>query len=193
MGKEVSKNSSREAVINVAQELFVARGYTSVTLKDIAERLGIKQASLYYHFPGGKEDLFVEVTIHHLEQRRQGLEQVIAKASSLELEDCLNQLAKWLLTQPPLHVSRLVDSDLPALPKEKAAQIESVMDRTVIPAIAQLFSRYQQDLRAEPFYIAATFLAVIEPIRTFKQYSPNGEEEMIAKSINLFLHGVVEK
>jgi AcrR family transcriptional regulator len=63
----------------VAQQLFAARGYTSVTLKDIADRLGIKQASLYYHFPGGKEDLFVEVMIHHLEQRRQGLEQIIGR------------------------------------------------------------------------------------------------------------------
>jgi AcrR family transcriptional regulator len=193
MGKEVGKNSSREAVINVAQQLFAVRGYTSVTLKDIAHSLGIKQASLYYHFPGGKEDLFMEVTIHHLEQMQQGLEQVIARMSSLELEECLNQVAKWILTQPPLHFSRLIDLDLPALPKEKAAQIQSVMNRSVVPAIAELFTRYQNGLRAEPFYIAATFLAVIEPIPTFKQYSPNGEEEMITKSINLFLHGVVEK
>jgi AcrR family transcriptional regulator len=193
MCKEVNKNSSRKAVINVAQQLFGARGYASVTLKEIADQLSIKQASLYYHFPGGKEDLFVEVTIHHLEQRQQGLEQIIARVSSLELEECLNQVAKWILAQPPLHVSRLIDSDLPALPKEKADQIQSVMNRSVIPAIAELFARYQHGLRAEPFYIAATFLAVIEPIRTFKQYSLNSEEQMIAKSINLFLYGTVNK
>lgn len=191
MGKEVSKSSSREMIINVAQQLFVARGYASVTLKDIANQLAIKQASLYYHFPGGKEDLFVEVMRHHLEQRRQGLEHVITRISSLELEECLNQIAKWLLSQPPLHVARLVDSDLPALPREKAAEIESALNRSVVPAIAELFSRYQHSLRAEPFYIAATFLAVIEPIRTFRHCSPNSEEEMIAKSINLFLHGAV--
>ncbi|MFB2768986.1 TetR/AcrR family transcriptional regulator [Pelatocladus sp. BLCC-F211] len=193
MGKEVSKNSSKEVVINVAQQLFAARGYASVTLKDIADRLGIKQASLYYHFPGGKEDLFMEVTIRHLEQQRQGLEQIIAKMSSLELEECLNQVAKWLLAQPPLHISRLINSDLPALPKEKADQIQSVMDSSIVPAIAELFARYQHNLRAEPFYVAATFLAVIEPIHIFKHYSPNGEDLMIAKSINLFLHGAMEK
>lgn len=193
MGKEVNQSSSKEAVIRAAQHLFAARGYTSVTLKEIANQLEIKQASLYYHFPGGKEDLFVEVTICHLEQRRQGLEQLIARLSSVELEECLNQIAQWLLAQPPLHVARLIDSDLPALPQEKAAQVESALNRSVLPAIAELFSRYQHSLRAESFYIAATFLAIIEPIRTFKKYNPNNEREMIAKSINLFLHGAIQK
>jgi AcrR family transcriptional regulator len=47
----------------VAEHRLAARGYTSVTLKDIANQLGIKQASLYYHFPGGKENLYMEVMI----------------------------------------------------------------------------------------------------------------------------------
>ncbi len=192
MGHDSSKDSSREVVINAAEHLFAARGYTSVTLKDIANQLGIKQASLYYHFPGGKEDLYMEVMISHLEKRRQGLEQIIARESSLELKECLKKVAKWLLTQPPLHVARLVDSDLPALTPEKATQIESAIDRCVLPPIIELFARYQHHLRGDPFYIAATFLAVIEPIRTFGQYSSRSEEQLIAKSIDLLLHGAIK-
>jgi hypothetical protein len=67
------------------------------------------------------------------------------------------------------------------------------LNRSALPAIAELFSRYQHSLRSESLYIAATFLAIIEPIRTFTKYSPNNEEEMIAKSINLFLHGAIQK
>jgi AcrR family transcriptional regulator len=35
----------------VALELFTEQGYERTTLREIAQRLGIKQASLYYHFP----------------------------------------------------------------------------------------------------------------------------------------------
>jgi len=35
----------------VALELFTEQGYEKTSLREIADRLGIKQASLYYHFP----------------------------------------------------------------------------------------------------------------------------------------------
>lgn len=62
------QQSPRENLLDTAEQLFTSRGYTAVTLKDIAKALGIKQASLYYHFPLGKEDLYVEVMLldtHH--------------------------------------------------------------------------------------------------------------------------------
>ncbi|MBZ0309485.1 MAG: TetR/AcrR family transcriptional regulator, partial [Anaerolineae bacterium] len=46
----------------MAEHLFAERGYTAVTLRDIAEAVGLRHASLYHHVPGGKEALFIEVT-----------------------------------------------------------------------------------------------------------------------------------
>lgn len=46
-----------------ATVLFAAKGYSAVSMRDIAEEVGIQAASLYNHFPS-KEELWREVLTH---------------------------------------------------------------------------------------------------------------------------------
>ena len=41
---------TRQRAMEVALELFAAQGYEQTSLREIAERLGITKAALYYHF-----------------------------------------------------------------------------------------------------------------------------------------------
>jgi AcrR family transcriptional regulator len=49
-------NDTREKILTLAGELIQTKGYDSFTFKEIADRLGMRAASLYYHFPH-KQDL----------------------------------------------------------------------------------------------------------------------------------------
>lgn len=51
----------REEIIDVAAGLFVNRGFAATSTRDIAEAVGIRQASIYYHFPSGKEEILGEL------------------------------------------------------------------------------------------------------------------------------------
>ena len=42
---------TRSRLQQVALELFVQQGFANTTLQDIADRLGVTRAALYYHFP----------------------------------------------------------------------------------------------------------------------------------------------
>lgn len=55
-GAAASKREARLAVLDAAGELFTGAGYAATTTRAIAERAGLRQASLYYHFPS-KEDI----------------------------------------------------------------------------------------------------------------------------------------
>lgn len=48
----------REQTRALAARMFFERGYDSTTMRDIAAALGIKAASLYYHFPDKEQILF---------------------------------------------------------------------------------------------------------------------------------------
>src|SRR5215216_6279107 len=50
------RSDTRERIEQVALKLFVGRGYEKTSLREIAERLGITKAALYYHFKT-KEDI----------------------------------------------------------------------------------------------------------------------------------------
>src|ERR1700690_4579465 len=50
------RTDTRSRVQEVALELFAERGYEKTSLREIAERLGVTKAALYYHFKS-KEDI----------------------------------------------------------------------------------------------------------------------------------------
>lgn len=53
----------RQAAIRAAAAVFVKKGYHGASTKDIADRLGIKQGSLYYYFDS-KEQALSEVCLY---------------------------------------------------------------------------------------------------------------------------------
>jgi len=54
------KENTAQAILDVAQELVCTRGYSAFSYADISEKVGIRKASIHYHFPS-KEDLTREL------------------------------------------------------------------------------------------------------------------------------------
>jgi AcrR family transcriptional regulator len=52
----VRRGDTRERIQQIALELFAEQGYERTSLREIAERLGVTKAALYYHFKS-KEDI----------------------------------------------------------------------------------------------------------------------------------------
>jgi AcrR family transcriptional regulator len=51
---------TKDRILAVALELFNEQGYEKTSLREIAERLGVTKAALYYHFER-KEDILLEL------------------------------------------------------------------------------------------------------------------------------------
>ncbi|WP_342319291.1 TetR/AcrR family transcriptional regulator [Corynebacterium mayonis] len=50
--------TAREEILDASSELFTTQGFATTSTHQIAEAVGIRQASLYYHFPS-KADIFL--------------------------------------------------------------------------------------------------------------------------------------
>jgi AcrR family transcriptional regulator len=74
---EFPGGGTRERIQAIALELFAEQGYEKTSLREIAERLGVTKAALYYHFKS-KEDIVGSF----VEDYRAELEQVIAWGAS---------------------------------------------------------------------------------------------------------------
>ncbi len=60
MSTRERQTGTRERIQQVALEMFTERGYEKTALREIAERLGVTKAALYYHFKT-KEDIVASI------------------------------------------------------------------------------------------------------------------------------------
>ena len=96
--QSVGDRETRQQILEVARELFLTKGYKGVSMKEVAEEVQVTSAALYYHFPGGKQDLFFNIIKKMLEDWTQGA--ILATAQSQGLQEDLIQLTQYLLTLP---------------------------------------------------------------------------------------------
>ncbi|MFF0545057.1 TetR/AcrR family transcriptional regulator [Nocardia thailandica] len=69
------RSDTRERIRAVAMELFSERGYDKTSLREIAERLGVTKAALYYHFRT-KEDIVASLS----DDLRRGVDDIVTWA-----------------------------------------------------------------------------------------------------------------
>lgn len=190
---EGETNDARTRVLNVAERLFGERGYGAVTLRDIAGELGIRQASLYYHVPGGKEQLYIEVTERGLYRHQAGLEAAITAGEDLEAQ--LKGTARWLLSQPPVNIGRMVHSDMPAIGKEHATRLIDVSFQCLLLPLARalMAAEARREISSQqPVLLAASFINVIEGLWSAGggRPVPYTNEEMADELIRVLLDGM---
>lgn len=61
MSEQAEGRDTRARIKSVALELFTEQGYDKTSLREIAERLGVTKAALYYHFKS-KEEIVDSIT-----------------------------------------------------------------------------------------------------------------------------------
>lgn len=83
------KESRKEQIIKAAAKLFKEKGYSAVTMRDIAKALDIKAASLYNHI-ASKQDILKYVIISLAEEFTEGMN--VIYSSSESSIDKLNQI-----------------------------------------------------------------------------------------------------
>jgi TetR/AcrR family transcriptional repressor of lmrAB and yxaGH operons len=77
-------SSARDRMVDAGVELFGERGYANVSLLEVIERANAPRGSIYYHFPGGKEELGVEVSARLRHSVERDVVRLVARADSAE-------------------------------------------------------------------------------------------------------------
>lgn len=183
---------ARERVLEEAEQLFMERGYATVTLADVAAAVGIRTASLYYHVPGGKQALYVEVVERSLARHRAGLEAAIATADGWT--DQLQAVATWLFSQPGMDLIRMNQSDMPALDRDHAVRLgRALYESLQAPVVALLAQARDRGEIAPPDLdlVAAAYLSIIQTIHnTPAIWQDRPKEAMAADMIGVLADGI---
>lgn len=70
---EPNKGSTRKRIQQIALDLFAEQGYDKTSLREIADRLGVTKAALYYHFKT-KEEILTSALEDYMAEVRELIE-----------------------------------------------------------------------------------------------------------------------
>lgn len=185
--------SARERVLEAAEACFMARGYAAVTLRDIAAAVGIKHTSLYHHVPGGKEELFVEVVERSLDRHRRGIRDTVA-AAPRSLRPRLHAVAEWFLSQSPMDLVRMTQSDIPSLSDEASARLVQLAYDSILRPVEAIFRDAYADgetTSEEAGLLAGGIVGMVQSLFSVPEHAVQiSRQEMGRKLVDVFIDGV---
>lgn len=75
---------TRELALAAADRLLHEHGYLGVSMDAVAEAAGVRKASLYHHFPEGKEQLVLEIAERAIRHDAQGIERAVETGATAQ-------------------------------------------------------------------------------------------------------------
>ncbi len=190
---ELELSDAKQRVIDVAEQLFMQRGYAAITLRDIADALEMRQASLYYHFPEGKEQLFMAVAGRVFERHQAGMQKAIAQSEN-NLRAQLQAVAAWFASQPPMHLMGMMHADMPALSKAQGEQLTQIAYQALFTPLRSMFLTAQARGEIRPMHpdlLVGCVLALLDGLN-FGQQRNNAPPRavMVDEIISILLDGL---
>jgi AcrR family transcriptional regulator len=100
-GHALEATSTRERILNIALELFTKKGYDGTSLREIAERLGVTKAAIYYHF-SSKDDILMALHMRLHEFGRDALSKMTEPVTLDSWGELLDGIVGQMLAQRKL-------------------------------------------------------------------------------------------
>jgi AcrR family transcriptional regulator len=198
IGSMQASTAAKKRVFDRAEQLFTARGYTGVSMRDIADSLAMRQASLYYHVPEGKEQLYVEVAARNLRRHQAGISEALGAKNGKNLDVRLLALADWFLDHMPLRLLSMLETDMASLSPEHAQFLTKMAHQALFEPIATVFAEAQEqgEIRdIDPAQLAAYFLSLIDGI-SYSSTSGLVDKDtdlLVGDALNVLLNGLYSR
>lgn len=80
MNERTTPRLSRDRILDVARHHFATHGYRKASLSEIAAELGVVKGALYYHVPGGKQELLDDVMAREEDRMLAAMAEAAAQA-----------------------------------------------------------------------------------------------------------------
>lgn len=189
---------TRGAILATFSVHLAEVGYLGVSLDVVAREVGIRKASLYHHFPGGKEEVFREAALQQID--RHGVRVAEALAREGMLADVLAAVGALNMDGDPgaQALDRQVYDATRHVSDDVRAEVSTAYVSRLIEPVVGLMRRAVDDgeLAGDPAFLAWCFLGLtsaMAPIPDDVAMPPDRRGEAVLREVravvDLFLDG----
>lgn len=132
----------RNEILDVAEELFVTKGYDKTSTNDILERIGIARGTLYYHFKS-KEDI-LNAMIERIN------EALIAKVRVIASDTKIPVIDRIVMTIAGLNVESDIGKEIiDQVHKPQNALMHQKMQKNLVEGVAPILTGLLEEGNAQ--------------------------------------------
>ena len=194
--KTTSQNETFDRILDIAEELFMVRGYKAVRLRDIADAVGMRHASLYYYVPKGKEQLFIAVMRRSMDRHEREMTRLIETTHG-DIRAQAFAISDWLVSQPPLHLVRVMEVDLREIDPVKAGELSAVLLNALTKPLVSALQRASENGEVtveDPAMAAMALITMIQSIHHIaEQELPGGRQVFARRLTEMLLYGWLKR
>lgn len=183
----------KDKILSSATQLFIKQGYYGLSMRQIAESVGVTKAALYYHYKD-KESLFLAILETHLEKFETLIIEI--EAQSVSCRERIRLLVTRVLNQPADQraVIRLASQEMANLSAESRRSFGEIYHQRFIGRIQTMVETgiKNRELRPVDSQVATwTLLGMMYPYfypvhSADVSLSPDAIEQLV----DLYLDGV---
>ncbi len=184
-----------DEIIEAATDLFYEKGFEKASLRDIALRVGITQAAIYYHFRNKEQILYTIIDIYADEILSLLKSSLAAKTFPLDrLKNAISQHIIFMETRGKgakimIEDKKFLSGEFNRLVRKK--------EKKVYNFYKNLLAELQRSGKIGPYDLTATTFGILGMINWFYHWYKPGKnlsvEQVSANIINIFFHGVVAR
>lgn len=186
----VLKKTTREIILEIASELFMDKGFQATSTRMIAERAGITQPNLYYHFKT-KESIYISVLEILSAEVKKQLNRMV-KEENKALEETLLSIIEYLKAKHPVNLFIMRHDISHEMSKEKHLFLYNLWRQSYLQPLIDLFDGYvNEDSHFNSTELSMHFYGNIS------QYIQKEDSPHVTLSaeqlVHLFVYGIIDR
>jgi AcrR family transcriptional regulator len=202
MKADLRTTDTKERVIAEARRLYQLGGYSHLSLDAIAKALNITRPALYFHFPGGKDQLLVEVLKSWNEEAMRQLEGVLQE--NQDARSRLREIMVGVVNHPLPDSKEIIMAHIAQLSEAYQKELFQVMVQLnrIVTNVIKEGIRKGELREVDPNIAFFSFMALCHQVekypalcqqmpQEFASQFPESVEETIDKLLDLWFCGIV--
>ena len=190
MGVESSPlpSSTRERALGATERILEQEGYRGVSMEAVAQGAGIRKASLYHHFPGGKDELMLATSERFIARDEVGFGAAIASSPSATAQ--LEALTHWIFSEGR-QTERIIRESVRYMPEAHQKQIGEHFFRRLFKPVHGVLERgvAQGEFRPHDTEMSTfAFMGLLSEMSRSTHLKTS--EGVVSRLVNLFVYGV---
>jgi TetR/AcrR family transcriptional regulator, transcriptional repressor for nem operon len=158
--KNLTGKNSSDKILEIATTVVQAHGYNGLNVRELAEKVGMKAASLYHHFPS-KADLAAAVAKRYWENSEMTLNAILSEQK--DALSCLREYPKTfrisLECENRLCLSSFMTTEVDGLPEVVKKEVQTFADVNIawlgkLLIDANIVSPGEEQIRAHAIFAA---------------------------------------